>query len=104
MSRKERGLVDGAVLSDRVAVLRWFGPGGDDRLLVLNLRDRLHALPAAEPLLGLAPTHRWSVLASSEDTKYGGWGTPPLDNGKNGWWIPAESAVLLMPVPVPHDA
>jgi maltooligosyltrehalose trehalohydrolase len=103
LSRQQRGAVDGAVLAEHAFVLRWFGTAGDDRLLIVNLRDRLHALPAAEPLLGLAPSQQWATLFSSEDTKYGGWGTPSLD-GKSAMWIPAESAVLLMPVPVTDDA
>lgn len=108
LSRATRGTLDGAVLADHAFVLRWFADKSEpraadhDRLLVVNLRDRVHAEPAAEPLLGLDADVRWSVLFSTEDTKYGGWGTPPLDSEKNGWWIPAESAVLLMPTPVPN--
>lgn len=102
LSRSGRGSLDGAVLSEHAFVLRWFGKDGDDRLLVVNLRDRLHAQPAAEPLLGIAPERQWTARFSTDDTRYGGWGTPPLDTGKSGWWIPAESAVLLTPEPVRH--
>jgi len=37
------------------------------------------------------------MLWSSENTDYGGSGTPPLDTDEN-WRIPGESAVVLMPV------
>jgi hypothetical protein len=36
-------------------------------------------------------------MFSTESSKYGGWGTPPLETVDDGWWIPAECAVLLAP-------
>jgi maltooligosyltrehalose trehalohydrolase len=51
--------------------------------------------PAPEPLL--APPARgshWHPVWSSEDPKYGGQGTAPLDTDDN-WQIPGEAAVLL---------
>jgi maltooligosyltrehalose trehalohydrolase len=89
--------LDGAVLSDAAFVLRFFGDTHDDRLLVVNFGARLHAAPIAEPLVA-PPRHRaWKTVFSTESPKYGGWGTPPLETIDDGWWLPAESAVLLIP-------
>lgn len=89
--------LDGAVLGPAAFVLRYFMPGGADRLLVVNLGRDLRLEPAPEPLL--APpedAHPWVVLWSSEDPRYGGHGTAPLDTDQN-WEIPGEAAVLLAP-------
>lgn len=87
--------LDGAVLGPAAFVLRYFVPGGQDRLLVVNLGRDLHLAPAPEPLLAPAEvgTH-WHPIWSSEDPKYGGSGTAPLDTDDN-WQIPGEAAVVL---------
>ena len=93
--------VDGAVLNDRAFVLRFFGPDGDDRLLVVNLGRRVHLDPMAEPLI--APRRRgthWVTVLSTDAPAYGGWGAPDVDT-IDGWWLPAECAVLLR---LPTDA
>jgi maltooligosyltrehalose trehalohydrolase len=94
--------LDGAVLTERAFVLRFFSDESGDRLLVVNLGARLHAEPLAEPLM--APmsgadgvVRPWRTVFSSESRVYGGWGTPRLESIPEGWWIPAESAVLLAP-------
>ena len=94
--QRKRG-VDGAVLSAEAFVLRYFGVDGQDRLLLVNLGRDLHLNPAPEPLLAPTEGCRWVTLWSSEDPKYGGTGTPPLDTDDN-WRIPGESAVVLWPV------
>ena len=38
----------------------------------------------------------WSILWSSQDPRYGGGGTPPLDTDKN-WHVPAEATVVMAP-------
>ncbi len=87
--------IDGAVLGPATFVLRFFAPDGADRLLVVNLGRDLHLNPAPEPLLAPpeAGTH-WHPIWSSEDPKYGGHGTAPLDTDDN-WQIPGEAAVVL---------
>jgi maltooligosyltrehalose trehalohydrolase len=87
--------LDGAVLGPAAFVLRFFVPDGEDRLLVVNLGRDLHLDPAPEPLLAppLAGTH-WHPLWSSEDPRYGGHGTAPLDTDHN-WQVPGEAAVVL---------
>jgi maltooligosyltrehalose trehalohydrolase len=89
--------VDGAVLGPAAFVLRFFGPGGD-RLIVVNLGADLALNPAPEPLLAPAADAVWTVLWSSEDPRYGGAGTPPLET-KNNWRIPAHAAIALHPTP-----
>jgi len=51
-----------------------------------------------EPLLAPPEGMRWQVLWSSEDPKYGGTGTPPLDSEENGR-VPGHAAVALCPIP-----
>jgi maltooligosyltrehalose trehalohydrolase len=95
--QQPRGL-DGAVLGPAAFALRFFGEGHDDRLLVVNLGRDLHLPFAPEPLLAPPPQKLWRTLWSSEDPRYGGDGTPPLDTADDGWRIPGEAAVLLAPV------
>jgi maltooligosyltrehalose trehalohydrolase len=86
---------DGAVLGDAAFVLRFFVPASGDRLLVVNLGADLHLNPAPEPLLAPpAVGMKWHPVWSSEDPKYGGQGTAPLDTDDN-WMIPGEAAVVL---------
>jgi maltooligosyltrehalose trehalohydrolase len=84
------------VLSAHAFVLRFFGTGGDDRLLLVNLGIDHHLAPAPEPLLAPPAGRLWTVRWSSEATAYGGGGTfPPLS--RDGWRLPGEAAVLLVP-------
>jgi hypothetical protein len=52
----------------------------------------------------------WRPIWSSEAPTYGGFGTPPIDTDNGGWWLPAESAIVLAPVrrdnaaPMPRQA
>jgi maltooligosyltrehalose trehalohydrolase len=95
-AQRPRG-VDGAVLSDHCFVLRYFGGELGDRLLAVNLGMRLHADPTAEPLLAPPIGARWETVFSSEDPRFGGSGTPQPETVDDGWWLPAESAVLFSP-------
>jgi maltooligosyltrehalose trehalohydrolase len=90
--------VDGAVLSQGAFALRFFGGEGGDRLLIVNLSVDLRLNPAPEPLLAPPADSEWMTLWSSEDPKYGGIGTPPLD-GEENWRIPGHAAVVLQPNP-----
>jgi maltooligosyltrehalose trehalohydrolase len=105
---QRRGDIDGAVLGPRAFVLRYFGraeshgaDGGQtaDRLLVVNFGRDLDLDPAPEPLLAAPPGHRWRVMFSSEDPRYGGSGTAPMDTEQEGWFIPGRTAVVLRPEP-----
>jgi maltooligosyltrehalose trehalohydrolase len=97
-SPKTRGM-DGAVLSDRAFVLRFFSAKHGDRLLMVNLGADLHLDPAPEPLLAPASDSKWSVVWSSEDPKYGGTGTFPPDSEDN-WRLPGHSALVLTSAPL----
>jgi len=88
------GSIDGAVLSETAFVLRYFNEEHGDRLLLVNLGRLLGYNPAPEPLLAPPEDRRWEVVLSTEDPKYGGWGTPFPENDEN-WCIPGESAILL---------
>ncbi len=90
------GGVDGAVLDPQAFVLRYFGDGGDDRLLLVNLGSDLHLRPAREPLLAPDADRVWEVLWNSEDLRYGGETTVARES-EDGWYLPGESAVVMKP-------
>jgi maltooligosyltrehalose trehalohydrolase len=91
---KRRPELDGAVLSHDAFLMRIFDADMKDRLLIVNLGHDLHLIPCPEPLLAEPDGHFWSVLWSSENPKYGGHGTPPLEKDKH-WFLPGRAAVLL---------
>ncbi len=88
--------IDGAVLGPNAFVLRYFGEGGDDRLLLVNLGRDDHFDPAPEPLLAPPEGKVWRVRWSSEAARYGGGGTAPPDTEEN-WHVPGEAALVLVP-------
>ena len=99
-----RGDIDGAVLGPDAFLLRFFAPSfADERLLLVNFARDLELNPAPEPLLAPPPAHRWHILWSSEDPKYGGTGAPPPDTENEGWFLPGRCAIVLMPRPE-HEA
>lgn len=89
----QSGGVDGAVLGAEAFVLRFFGEDGDDRLLLVNLGADLHLTTMPEPLLAPVEDTSWKLVWSSEDPRYGGFGTPPL--GEKDWRILGHSALVL---------
>jgi len=88
------GGVDGAVLGAESFALRFFGPSGNDRLLLINLGRDLDLSPSTEPLLAPVEGSFWEMKWSSESPIYGGSGTLPLDLEKNSV-LAGESAMLL---------
>ena len=88
--------IDGAVLGAETFVLRWFARAGGDRLLVVNLGRDLDLSSAPEPLLAPPLDASWRTLWSSEDPRYGGGGTPPLET-LEGWRVPGQAAFVLEP-------
>lgn len=97
ISRQGEHGLDGAVLSSSAFVMRFFSADHqNDRLLVVNLGIDLNLNPAPEPLLGPPASTEWKILWSTEDPRYGGCGTAPLDSDEN-WNIPARAAVVLKP-------
>lgn len=93
-SQQKRGAVDGAVLSADSFMLRYFGGEHGDRLVLVNLGRDLHLDPAPEPLLAPPPGARWTVICSTEDPKYGGYGTFPPESEDN-WRLPGNSCIAL---------
>jgi maltooligosyltrehalose trehalohydrolase len=90
--------LDGAVLAEEAFCLRWLEPRGRDRLLLVNLGPQLDRPSMAEPLVAPPDVRGWRVLWSSEDPRYGGAGTPELDDA-DGIRIAAHAALLLAPAP-----
>jgi maltooligosyltrehalose trehalohydrolase len=88
--------LDGAVLAPRALCLRFFAPGGGDRLLLVNLGSDLDLPSLAEPLVAPPDRDGWSLAWSSEDPRYGGAGTPALHE-ERGLHLPAHGALLLAP-------
>jgi maltooligosyltrehalose trehalohydrolase len=46
-----------------------------------------------EPLLAPMEDGAWKLIWSSEDPRYGGFGTPPL--GEQSWRLPGHAALVL---------
>jgi maltooligosyltrehalose trehalohydrolase len=90
--------IDGAVLSPTAFVLRFFAADGADRLLLVNIGGAFRVDPAPEPLIAPPPSMRWELCWSSEEPRYGGAGTAPLETDET-WQVPGEAAVLLVAHP-----
>lgn len=89
--------IDGAVLSERALVLRFFGRGAD-RLLLVNLGMDLFFTPAPEPLLASPQGEHWQIIFSTEEPRYGGCGTAELEVD-GGWRIPADATIAMASEP-----
>ncbi len=100
IAAQRRELIDGAVLSERAFVLRWFGGSQGDRLLVINLGEELDFRPAPEPLLAPPRGQAWQMRWCSDEPAYGGPGaiSPVQDKG---WRLSSECAALLVACPAP---
>jgi maltooligosyltrehalose trehalohydrolase len=90
------GMIDGAVLGPDCFMLRWLRGGTEDRLLVVNLGCEFRLDTMAEPLLAPPEAMIWVPRWSSENPRYGGYGTVPL-GGRDIWTMPGHGAVLLAP-------
>jgi maltooligosyltrehalose trehalohydrolase len=95
-SLQDSRALHGAVLGPEALLLRWFGPQGNDRLLLLNLGATLPLLPMPEPLLAPPAGCRWKLLWHSEHPDYGGCGMPEPD-GEHSWRLPAHALAVLVP-------
>jgi maltooligosyltrehalose trehalohydrolase len=94
IAAQRRDRLDGAVLSAEAVVVRFFGDGDGDRLLLLNWGQELPYSPAPEPLLAPVPGCEWRLLWSSDHPDYGG---PGVVNPctERGWHLPAANATLF---------
>jgi maltooligosyltrehalose trehalohydrolase len=97
-------VVNGGGGADALA-LRYFDESGD-RLVLMNLGRDLALSPASDPLIAAPEDMDWAIEWSSNDPKYGGGGTPPLDAEAwpGAWKLPGESLIVLAPVPVARRA
>jgi maltooligosyltrehalose trehalohydrolase len=93
-SAQRKGGVDGAVLGRDAFALRFFGAGGEDRLLLVNFGRDLVRRALPEPLVAPPQGRHWRLIWSSEDPAYGGSGMPHVESDA-GWRVPAESAVIM---------
>jgi maltooligosyltrehalose trehalohydrolase len=107
---QRRGGVDGTVLGPEAFALRFLGTTGDDenaaedRLLLVNLGRDLHLEIAPSPLLAPPDGMAWEIAFSTEDARYDGCGTGPVETD-DGWRLPGQSAIVMHPVPdVPRTA
>jgi maltooligosyltrehalose trehalohydrolase len=97
---QRRGDIDGAVLGPSAFVLRYFGREHEnDHLVIVNFARDLRLDPAPEPLLAPPLDRRWRMVFTSEDPRYGGSGTAPLDTEDEGWLLPGRTTVVLIPGP-----
>jgi maltooligosyltrehalose trehalohydrolase len=94
-----RECIDGAVLSDKAFVIRWFDAEHGDRLLCINLGDELDFTPAPEPLLAPPQGWTWKRIWSSDDPSYGGMGILEALR-ESRWALPPENATLLVATPI----
>jgi len=102
--RRQDRRLDGSVLGPEAFVLRFFGDASEgDRLLVVNLGRDLSVSPMSEPLLAPPENCAWQILWSSEDLRYGGDGTAPLDFAVNRI-IPGHAAVILASSPAAAES
>ena len=91
--------VDGAVLGPEALLLRFFGANPtEDRLFMMNLGVDLDCSAMPEPLLGPPTACKWEVTWSSENPRYGGGGSGPLDLTAP-WVVPGHAALVLCPAP-----
>jgi maltooligosyltrehalose trehalohydrolase len=83
-----------------VLALRFFAPEGDreagDRVLIVNLGRDLCLASVAEPLLAPPAGGRWRTAWSSEEPRYGGSGTAPVET-EEGLRLPGHAAIVLAP-------
>jgi len=92
-SKQDKRGIEGAVIGPEAFLLRWYDEGGDDRLALFNLGRDFDVYPLAEPLFAPPADRRWDLLWSSEDPRYGGSGTPAIDD--RNWHLPGHAAVVF---------
>jgi maltooligosyltrehalose trehalohydrolase len=96
IARQDKSEIEGSVLGPEAFALRWFTEDDDDRLLVVNLGRDIALYPSSDPIVAAPRELKWQIVWSSEDARYGGSGTPELDDKR--WQIPSHAAVFLAAV------
>lgn len=94
-SQKKLVSIDGAVLTERAFLLRYFSQScADDRLILINLGADFPLTPLPEPLMAAPLNCTWQILWSSEHPLYGGHGIVPWRTDDK-CLLPACSALVL---------
>ena len=88
--------VDGAVIGSNVLLLRYFGEKGD-RLILCNFGKDFTMKSIAEPLFAPPLNQRWKLLFSSEETQFGGTGSPLLAE-EPVWSLAGYATYILTPI------
>lgn len=89
---------DAAVFSYDAFVIRCFGCGEGDRLILINFGVDYELNPAPEPLLAPPRGCMWKMIWTSEAVEYGGQSTPRFEKGV--WKLQGHSAVILKSIPL----
>jgi maltooligosyltrehalose trehalohydrolase len=84
--------LDGSVCGN-LLLIRYFGKGNDDRLVICNMGKDLQVSSLADPLFAPPLDKKWELLFSSNDIGYGGNGTPAW--GSPFWDMPAYTTYVL---------
>ena len=86
-------MIEGAGAGPEALVLRWFGGSDDDRLMLVNLgRDFRRSRPT-EPLMAPPPGSEWELLWSSDEPRYGGFGTAAFRG--DDWYFAGHATIVL---------
>lgn len=76
----KRKAIDGALLHENAFAIRFMGVDVSyDRLLIVNLGSDVALDPNPEPLTAPPQGYKWQEIINSENPKYGGCGTVPLN-------------------------
>lgn len=92
--RPGRHQFEAAALDTQALVLRWHGEGEPDRLLIFNVGHDRSFFPCSEPLLAPQPGSRWSLVLSSQESRFGGRGAT-FSDGTGPWQLQGQAAALL---------
>lgn len=103
-AQADPGILASTPFPDLVA-LRFLAaePTTGDRLLLVNLGERIEAGTVPDPLFATWTDGEWEERFTTEDGLYGGAGGGPTYHA-DGWSIPARAAVLLAAVVGPAEA
>ena len=85
--------LDGAAPDTTLLLLRYFGDGGRDWLIVLNAAADRDVAALSEPLIAPPRARRWAMRWSSEHPRYGGQGRMAWTSGH--WPVPGHSLLVL---------
>lgn len=89
--------VDGAVINDKILLIRYFSEG-NDILLLCNFGNDFLMQSISEPLFAPSFEKKWRLAFSSNEPCFGGLGNPPFKEPI--WTMPANTTYVLMQEPL----